>query len=248
MRRAILAALLVLVSCKGETAAPDAGPSKPPTLQVVAVGLPLARGLERATRIGFRAAGGFASIILNHPVGSQADVCPLATLDAALPPAASCITGIGRGVRETVSRSGGLGGIAIVSHDDAAIADVRLEFPEGGRDVSFRFARLAAQAGASVCKDNGCNPIFEIMPVQGGPFTARAAWAGGAARFELQSGRVIARSFTATNIPYRIPADDQGPSPLQIATELSAPAEYALAFINTSSAELSDIVIEATWP
>lgn len=249
MRRLVpaLCALALLAACKGDAPATPGRPGKPPTLQIIAAGVPVAKGAENAVRIGFRAASGFATVIVNHRVGARADLCPLASPEAAVP-ATGCITSVGRGVRETVGRSAGLGGIAIVYHDAPSTAEVRLEFEEGGREVSFRFPRLARPPGASVCKDNGCNPIFELMPVRGGPFRARASWTGGAARLELQSGRVLARSFTATNIPYRIPAGEQGTSPIEISTQLSEPAEYALAFLNASGADLSNILIEATWP
>jgi hypothetical protein len=251
MRRlipALCALVLAAAACKGDTpAAVPRTPGKPPTLQIIAAGLPLVKGLENAVRIGFRSASRFATVILNHQVGTRADVCPLSSPEAAVP-ASGCVTSVGRGVRETVGGGAGIGGIAIVYHDAPSTAEVRLEFDEGGREVSFRFPRLARPPGASVCKDNGCNPIFELMPVHDGPFKARASWTGGAGRLELQSGRVLARSFTATNVPYRIPAEDAGASPVEISTQMSEPAEYALAFLNASGAELSDIVIEATWP
>ena len=103
-------------------------------------------------------------------------------------------------------------------------------------------------AGASACKDNGCNPFLEVLPVHGGAFTATAAWSGGTGLLEVLEGRVLARSFSSTGIPYRIAGDAGGPSPLTVTATLSSPSEFALALRNTSAGDLTDIEIEATWP
>jgi hypothetical protein len=99
-----------------------------------------------------------------------------------------------------------------------------------------------------VCKDNACNPFFEVLPVRGGAFTATARWTGGAGRVELLEGRVLARSLTSTGIPYRIAATAAGPPPLSIRATMNAPGEYALALSNASADDLTRIEIDAAWP
>jgi hypothetical protein len=217
---------------------------------LLAQNVPLSPGADAALRIGFDPFTASVKVIVNHPVGTRVDVCPLGTPVEPVPAGTACLTDIGTGVRETLDRAGGLGALAIVLRGGgSATADVRLEFDERGRSVSVRIPLLAPYPGEAACKDNACNPFFEIMPVRAGSFRARATWRGGPASLELLSGRVLARAFTATGSPYRVPAERLGSSPLEIRASLSAPAEYALAFSSKDrTAELTDVLIDATWP
>jgi hypothetical protein len=174
-------------------------------------------------------------------------LCPLARPADPLPPLGECAPA-SPGVREALIGAPALGGLAIVSTESrVAAVNVVLEYSEGSRAVSVRMPVIRRGPGASVCKDNGCNPFFEILPPRAGVFRASATWSGGEARLVLLSGRVRARSFSATGLPYLEPASADGPPPLRIRSRLSAPAEYALA-LTPVDGDLTAVVVEAAWP
>src|SRR5262249_29099685 len=60
------------------------------------------------------------------------------------------------------------------------------------------------------CRDNGCNPFFELTPFVAGHISATATWAaaGGAAvtrgQLTVEAGNVAARDLTRTRQPYRL--------------------------------------------
>ena len=130
-------------------------------------------------------------------------------------------------------------------------ADVLLVYDETSRAVSFRLPTVQDPPGAAACKDNACNPFFEVRPTRSGDFSARATWTGPAATLVLLQGSVLGRSFTATGVPYREASKDRGESALEVGARLSAPAEYALALMQSAGpgrGALRDVTIEATWP
>lgn len=255
----VLALAVMLSSCTDATPDPAASPSssKPPTVALLAQGLDLRP--DEPVVLAIDPAAPSAGVIVTHHPSSRIDVhlledpsaappddCPL---EVGLRRNKTCIAAIGTGVRESLERSGSAGGVAIVLRSGSGRIDVRVEYDEASRRVGLRLPRLAPPAGASVCKDNGCNPFLEVMPLRGGTITATATFTGGPGRLQIQSGRVIAKSFTASGLPYRIPDEDAGDSPLRVTTRLDAPAEYALAFINEDRSEaITGLVIDATWP
>ena len=248
--RAALAGLLAaaLVACTGGTTPKQSGV---PTVKLLARNLELFPGEQQAIRIGFRSASGSTDIIADlTPDTAALAVCPLASIDATLPPTSSC-KDIGSGVRETITSSG-LAAIAlVVSGVSSARADVQLEFDDGGHAVTAEIPFLAAPLGVGACKDNGCNPFIEMTPIRNGAFTATANWKGPVGTLALLQGRVVARSETATGIPYREAARKDGAPPLSITTQLSSQAEYALVVtqpVSATSAPLQNVVISATWP
>jgi hypothetical protein len=128
---------------------------------------------------------------------------------------------------------------------------VRLEYDDGGHQVSAQIPFLPAPESAQACKDNGCNPFFEVTPLRSGTFTATATWKGPAGTLEILQGSVLGRSQTATGIPYREAARANGPPPLSIASGLSSQAEYAVVItqpIGPSAAPLTDVFLSASWP
>jgi hypothetical protein len=117
--------------------------------------------------------------------------------------------------------------------------------------VSFRFPTVPEGPSASACRDNGCNPFFELTPVRNGPFTATASWTGPAGSLILFQGSVLGHSFSATGFPYREAAKANGASPLTINGSLGTPAEYALVLVQQhgpTAGPLGDVVITASWP
>lgn len=257
----ILALVLALSACTDGApstgTSPSPSPSKPPVVALLANGLDLRPG--EPVVLAIDPAAPAAGVIVTHDPTSRIDVhllqgaadplpgeCPL---EVGVRRNKTCIAAIGTGVRESLEQTGRAGGVAVVLRSGPGRIDVRVEYDERSRRVGLRLPRLAPPAGASVCKDNGCNPFLEVMPLRGGTLTATAIFTGGPGRLQIQSGRVIAKSFTASGLPYRIPDEDVGASPLRVTTRLDAPAEYALAFMSEDRSDaITGIVIDATWP
>lgn len=258
MRRAFFLALLTLAAaCTGGPAAPPSMPRKPPSVTLLVNNLTLISGKPVVIGIGSASRG--ASIIVKHR-DAHIDVYGLGRVPEPLPGQGCplsvgrahpkhCVRDIGTGVKETVEAATGTKAIAIVLRSGPAAVDVRIEYDEAHRKISLNLPELAPLPGASACKDNGCNPYIEMMPLRSGTLKATATFASGLGHLEVQQGRVIAKSFSATGVPYKIPADDTGESPLAVTSHLDTPAEYALAFVNRDpSNPVTGLVLEATWP
>jgi hypothetical protein len=117
--------------------------------------------------------------------------------------------------------------------------------------MSVQIPFLPAPESEQACKDNGCNPFFELTPLRNGTFTATATWKGPAGTLEILQGSVLGRSQTATGIPYREAARANGSPPLSITSRLSSQAEYALAITQptgATAAPLTDVFLSAGWP
>jgi hypothetical protein len=248
-------AALLLTGCprRGGGAQPEPSPtdsSKPPSVELLAQNVRLP--VDGVARFGIGAAEPTARVIVTFPdTGSVVAVCGLASIDDAVPktlPTAGCIEELASGVREQLVRTAGLGAVAIwVRSGPAVDATVRLEFAEATRRFVMRLPVLPEPRSVSACTDNACNPFFEIRPVRSGRFRATATWVGGRARIALLQGTVMAKSFTATGVPYRVPAERTGAGELSLDTLLSAPAEYALV-LDRNTSTLSDVRIDASWP
>jgi len=246
-----VAVFLVIVAFASCTAAGTTKQSGVPTLTLRAQNLQLFPGSGQAVRIGFQTATGSADIIADlTPDTAALAVCPLATLGADIPPVTTC-KDVGSGVRETIT-SAGLAAVAlVVSGVPSARANVRLEYDDGGHAMSVQTPFLAAPDASPACKDNGCNPFFELTPLRNGAFNATAAWKGPAGTLVMLQGSVLGRSLTATGIPYREAARADGLSPLSINANLSSQAEYALVITQPpgpAAAPLGDVIVNATWP
>ena len=247
-RVACLAVGLMLAACTGGVPAKQSGV---PTVKLLAQNLSLFPGSAQAVRIGFQTASGSADIIVDlTPDTASVAVCPLTAAGASMPPVTTC-KDIGSGVREPIT-SGGLAAIGLVLLSvQSARANVRLEYDDGGHQVSVQISFLPAPEGVEACKDNGCNPFFELTPIRNGAFTATAAWKGPAGTLAMLQGSVLARSQTATGIPYREAARKDGAPPLSISAQLSSQGEYALSItqpIGPLAAPLTDVFLGASWP
>jgi hypothetical protein len=222
-----------------------------PTVKLLAQNLSLFPGNDQAVRIGFQTGSSSANIIVDlKPDTAALAVCPLTALGAELPLVATC-RDVGSGVREPIT-SAGLAAVALVlSGVPSARANVRLEYDDGGHQMSVQIPFLPAPESEQACKDNGCNPFFELTPLRNGTFTATATWKGPAGTLEILQGSVLGRSQTATGIPYREAARANGSPPLSITSRLSSQAEYALAITQptgATAAPLTDVFLSAGWP
>lgn len=243
-------AAVMLAACTGGTQpTTSASPQVAPEVTLLGQNVTLLPGEGRAVRIGFEAAGPTADVIVRaRPDAVPVLACPLQSVDSALPQEQECET-LASGVRQTVSGSG-MRAVGFVPQGTGAVnADITLIYAEAGRRVSLRLPLIAAPPGASACKDNGCNPFFEVRPARAGSFRAESSWTGGAGTLVLLQGRVLGRSFTATGVPYREAARADGSSPLTIRAR-AADAEYALVFrhADANRSDVADIRIEADWP
>lgn len=264
MRKTLLALTLAVLAtaCSGgnATPSPSNAAGKPPVVSLLVNNVELSKGRDAPLVIGVDVAGRGVSVIVKHAGNSIIDVFALSSVDEPLPdkgcplpadgvPSRTCINTIGSGVRETVEAPVRARAIAILLRSAPETVNLRLDYDERSREVSVHLPTLAPVRGEKECEDNGCNPFLEMMPVRSGDLRASARFASGTGHLQLLQGTVIGRSARATGIPYRIPAEKIGTSPLEITSRLDSPAEYALAFLNRDPANpVSGIVLEARWP
>lgn len=252
MHRFALAAglLLALAGCREDFFDPTPGQTGPQQARVelVARNIRILAGEDGAVRIGFQPRDVSVHLRLERSSSEGRIIaCPLRAIDDPIPAEASCLPDLPDGVREGLTTTG-LGALVLVREGDPITLGIRVEFEEAGRGITLRLPSITRPAGASVCKDNGCNPVFEVLPARGGTFTATASWTGGSGRLEVLEGRVLARSFSSTGIPYGVAGQKSGVSPITVTATLSSPTEFALALVNTSTGDLTDIEIRSTWP
>jgi len=257
--RAFAACVMIagLAACPRRAPNPAASPSgtgsaQPPSVVLLVQNVTLQPDAARAVRVGFSPADPTVRLIANFPdTGAVVGVCALSAVSDPVPAGLDqpgCLNDLGAGVRESLAPGSRLGAVALwVRSGPPLVVRIQLEYSEGTRDIDVRIPVLMAPASPSACTDNACNPFLEMTPVRGGEFRARVSWAGGPARLALLEGRVLARSFTATGIPYGLPAQETGRSPLSITTRLSAPAEYALVF-DRNATDATGIDLSAHWP
>ena len=247
-RVASLTVVLMLAGCTGAAPVKQSGV---PTVKLLAQNLSLFPGSAQAVRIGFQTASGSADIIVDLiPDTASVAVCPLTAVGASMPSVTTC-KDVGSGVREPIT-SDGLSAIGLVLLSvQSARANVRLEYDDGGHQISVQIPFLPAPESVDACKDNGCNPFFELTPLRNGAFTATAAWKGPVGTLAMLQGSVLARSQTATGIPYREAARKDGAPPLSISSRLSSQGEYALTItqpVGPLAAPLTDVFLDANWP
>jgi hypothetical protein len=252
MRRLVvlLALSVSLTACPKDFFDPTPGAEGTAATSVELIGnnIRMLEGEANAVRISFRPKDPSARLRIERSSSTGRVVaCGLSAIADPLPPAERCLPDVPDGVRETITADG-LGAIVLVREGEPITIDLRLSYEEGGRSFEIRFPSIATPPGASACKDNGCNPFFEVTPTRGGSFTATARWDGGRGKLELLEGRVLAKAFSSTGIPYRIAGTRTGDPPLSVTSHMNAPSEYALAITNESRSDIGAVRIEATWP
>jgi hypothetical protein len=244
-----LALLIALTGCREGFFDPTPSGNTPrPGVELIGQNIRMLPGAAEAVRVSFTPKDPSVRVRIERSSNTgRVIACPLRSIDDPIPPEASCLPDLPDGVREPLTLPG-LGAIALVREGDQITIDLLLDYEEGGRTFDIRIPVVPVPAGVTTCKDNACNPFFEVIPPRGGGFSASAEWASGDGKLELLAGRVRARSFSSTGIPYGIAATQTGPSPVVIKAEINASAEYALALSNAGAVELLQIRIHAVWP
>jgi hypothetical protein len=244
-----IALLVALAGCREGFFDPT--PSRtasPPGVELTGQNIQMVPGSAGAVRVSFSPKDPSVRVRIERSSNTgRVIACPLRSIDDPIPPELSCLPDLPDGVRENVTMTG-LGAIALVREGDPITIDLLIGYEEGGRTFDIRIPVVPVPPGAATCKDNACNPFFELTPTRSGTFAATASWASGDGKFELLAGRVRARSFSSTGIPYGIAATQTGVSPLRIGAQLNSPAEYALALSNAGAVDLVTIQIHAVWP
>jgi len=134
---------------------------------------------------------------------------------------------------------------------DTTVGQIRVQYHGASGDVQIRTPYLAKPFSASVCKDNGCNPFFEMTPQRTGHFTAVAeptASGSHLAQLNLESGDIVAHAFAATGVPYDVIDSMEGGLTLKVSGRISATQEAALSLRNFSNRTLKPYDISITWP
>jgi hypothetical protein len=246
----LIALSLALASCREGFFDPTPGDDgKQATgAELIGVNIRMLEGEANAVRVSFRPKDPSARLrIERSSPNGRIVACGLRQIDDPLPPVEECLPDVPDGVRETITTTG-LGAIVLVREGDPITIDFRLSYEEGGRAFSIRIPVIDPPPSAPMCTDNACNPFFELTPTRGGAFTATANFEDGVGTLQLLEGRVLAKAFSSTGIPYRTAAIRSGVSPLTVTSQLNAPSEYALALSNAGTNGVTAVKIDATWP
>lgn len=142
----------------------------------------------------------------------------------------------------------GVGNAPAGSGDSVTINEVEISYVPADRSVKLRLPPIDVPLGASVCKDNGCNPFFELTPFMAGTVSATATWDGADnGQLTLESGDIAAHGYAATGQPYNVVATASGGPGISIHGTPPA-SESAVAFRNTGATPLLAGVLTITWP
>lgn len=230
--RALLPFVLALTACTGTPV--ESGPS---TLH--------ARGLlvtpEQPVRVAFHS--GSTGIRLRPeftPQDAFLRVC------AGVP--TGCLEAVAWGVRTPF-----LGTVEEVTFeaDRAVTLDFTAEFFPRGDTIEVVLPRVRSAPSEAACSDNACRAVFELTPVHTGTLTASARLTGDRGELAILSGRILARSQTATGVPYRVADVASGSGPLRVEAQLDQGSEFAVVFgqlAGTGSGSVRDARLRMRWP
>lgn len=140
-------------------------------------------------------------------------------------------------------------GLAPDGTNQITIDDIQVGYKAASGAVRVKTPPIAKSAGASACKDNACNPFFEMTPQLTGTLTAVATHEGnGTAQLSILAGDVAAHSYSATGTPYTTIDFMEGGFQLKVSGKIYSAEEAALALQNTGTKWLGAAVIDITWP
>jgi hypothetical protein len=181
------------------------------------------------------------------PSSARLMACRLTTIEAALPAVDDCKRDINQGVRTPIV--GSVHAFRLES-DEAIELDLLVEY-FGGGDIEIWYPRIPPAPSVDACVDHACDAFFERLPVVDGRLHVEASFEGGIGNLLVEQGRILARSQTATGLPYRVAAQRIGGPPLFVDARLTANAEYAVSLGQSpgpSAQGLRDIRLKMAWP
>jgi len=188
---------------------------------------------------------------------SKLRMCPIRDAHPA-PPGPRC-TIVTTGEAITVPHAPEFTGVSLVQEPGALpssidLQDVAVTYLATDRSVTLGLPSLAPQPGASACKDNACNPFFEVEPRRAGTFAATVTWDSNAtAGLDMETGQIAEHSYSATGSPYNAVASRErsstgGIGHLRIGGSLDGTLEAALAVRNEGARVVHRPVLSVTWP
>ena len=158
------------------------------------------------------------------------------------------------GVAKNVPHGSMFKGVHVFQTSGTLALDVVIAYHASDRKASMRLPNIAPQPGASVCKDNGCNPFFEMTPRRAGHFDCTATWSGIASgRVDMETGLIAEKDFSAHGNDYHTVAAESGDSSthaanLHITGSLDASTEAAVALRNAGAKLIHSPTVVITWP
>lgn len=163
--------------------------------------------------------------------------------------APECFEPIAWGVRTPI-RGSGIEALTIES-DRAVTLSLTAEFFPLEPEIRVELPRAPAAPSEAACRENACRALFELVPVRTGTLTAGLTFEGDVGELAVLSGRILARSETATGVPYRVADVDRGSAPLEVSAQLDAGAEFAVVVgqrSGTGAGGVRDLELEMRWP
>ena len=181
-------------------------------------------------------------------------VCPVKDLTATFLPS-TCVTPTNN---QKVSMPHGTkyGGVEVIligtgpgGASETTANEVEVAYGASSGSVQVKTPPIAKPAGGSACKDNACNPFFEMTPQLSGRLIATATHQGkGTAQLSIIVGDVAAHGYSATGTPYDSVDFMEGGFQLKVSGKIHASDEAAVALQNTGTKWLGAATIDITWP
>jgi hypothetical protein len=191
-------------------------------------------------------ATGPLSVVL-HGTDGSVRLCPSSSIDSSQGTLCSMPTD---GVATSVNASGF---VLDASSGAVTLDGITVTYRSTTHAVNMRLPNLAPKPGASVCKDNGCNPFFEYSPHTPGTLRAMGTWDGIAtAKLVIEKGAVAAHSYSANGQPYNeldsdMKSSDTAPGKVQVSATVDA-SEVAVAMSNEGARLVRTPTLDITWP
>lgn len=238
--RALLPFALALTACAGDVAGD--GPSTLHARGLLVAPLEPVQLALHTGATGVRLRPEFSPQDANLRICTLADDAPEDGIREA------CVDSVAWGVRTPLT--GAIESLRIEA-DRPITLDLTAEFFPRGDEIALHLPRVPAAPSEGACLDNACRVLLELTPVHTGTLTARAVIDGYEAELAVLSGRILARSETATGVPYRVADRAIGASPLEVSAQLDQGAEFAVVFgrvVGTGVDALRDSTLRISWP
>ncbi len=240
------------------TPSPSGAPASPVVFHAYNVRLPDSEGgIAAGFRLTFDSPAATVSVVLHGGVptpNATVFVCPIKTLASSFSPSACDTPSSGETVQ--IAHGATYEGVEVIligvgpgGKSYTTVQQISVKYAAVDRSMQIRLPPIAKQIGASACKDNGCNPFFELTPRRAGHFQATAQWPGkGAGYLSMETGQIAEHGLSMTGTPYHVVDFMEGGGPVKVSGRLDATTEAALALRNNGTKYLNFPVIAVTWP